>query len=230
MNAKATPLQSAPPPAPPQLPIHQALVAVMRDLDAIGKDRRNAAQGYSFRGIDDVYNMLHPVLAKHGVFTIPTVVEERTEERTNQKGTVLIYRVMKIRYDFVAADGSSISATVIGEGMDSGDKAANKAMSVAQKYAFIQVLAIPTEESKDPEDDHHEVAPRTGQELHREPAGDGYNPAIQEHKQKLAVQLKAKKIPEDLWAKVSALMVGKGPDQLDDVIETVYAKERGEKR
>jgi hypothetical protein len=48
---------------------------------------------------------------------------------------------------------------VIGEGMDSGDKASNKAMAVAHKYAIIQVFAIPTEDDKDPENDSHEVVP-----------------------------------------------------------------------
>lgn len=43
--------------------------------------------------------------------------------------------------------------------MDSGDKATNKAMSVALKYACFQVLMIPTEEMLDPDSETHEVAP-----------------------------------------------------------------------
>ena len=35
--------------------------------------------------------------------------------------------------------------------MDSGDKATNKAMSVAFKYACFQVFCIPTEEMRDPD-------------------------------------------------------------------------------
>jgi len=42
--------------------------------------------------------------------------------------------------------------------MDSGDKAANKAMAVAHKYALLQAFCIPTEDVKDPETNHHEVA------------------------------------------------------------------------
>ena len=41
--------------------------------------------------------------------------------------------------------------------MDSGDKAANKAMSAAHKYALLQVFCIPTEEPKDSENEHHEI-------------------------------------------------------------------------
>ena len=48
----------------------------------------------------------------------------------------MIYSVCKIRYTFFAVDGSSISAIVVGEGMDTGDKATNKAMATA----FLQNL------------------------------------------------------------------------------------------
>ncbi len=141
--------------------IHSKIPAVMADISAIGKDRKNTAQGYQFRGIDDVYNELHAALAVHKVFTVPKVIEDRTEERLSNKGGTLIYRVLKIEYTFFAEDGSSITATMLGEGMDSGDKAANKAMAVAHKYALLQVFAIPTDEPKDPENDSPEPAPKT---------------------------------------------------------------------
>jgi hypothetical protein len=140
--------------------IYGAMIAVMRDVGAIAKDRKNATQGYSFRGIDDVYAALHDLLAKHGVFTIPEVISDRSEERTTKSGSALIYRILKIRYTFCAEDGSCLASTVIGEGMDSGDKASNKAMSVAHKYALLQVFCIPTEDAKDPEMDSPEVIPK----------------------------------------------------------------------
>lgn len=41
--------------------------------------------------------------------------------------------------------------------MDTGDKATNKAMSIAFKYACFQVFCIPTEEMIDPDAEVHEV-------------------------------------------------------------------------
>jgi hypothetical protein len=123
----------------------------MREVDAIAKERTNTQQGFKFRGIDDVYNAIHPLFAKHGVFTVPTVGEERSEERTTKSGGALIYRILKMSYEFFAEDGSSVKATVVGEGMDSGDKASNKAMAVAHKYALLQILCIPTEDMPDPD-------------------------------------------------------------------------------
>lgn len=126
----------------------------MQNVEAVGKDRRNQMQGYNFRGIDDLYNMLHEALSKIGVFSVPFVLEDRTEERTTAKGGLLIYRVLKIKYTFYAEDGSSIESIVLGEAMDSGDKGSNKAMSVAHKYALLQIFAIPTSDPKDVENEN----------------------------------------------------------------------------
>ena len=136
------------------------MVAIMSSITALEKTRQNQSQGYRFRGIDDVYNMLHEIMADNGVFCLPNVVADRHEERTNQKGTCLIYRIVTMRYTFMASDGSSVETTAIGEGMDSGDKAANKAMSAAQKYALLQAFLIPTEDEKDSENDSPKVSPR----------------------------------------------------------------------
>ena len=141
--------------------IYKKISDVMNDIDAISKNRKNTqGSGYNFRGIDDVYNELHSVLSKHHVFTVPEVLEERTEERVSKSGGNLIYRILKIKYTFFTEDGSSVTSIVIGEAMDSGDKAANKAMSVAHKYCLLQVFAIPTEEEKDPEVETHEPLPK----------------------------------------------------------------------
>ena len=48
--------------------------------------------------------------------------------------------------------------------MDSGDKATNKAMSIAYKYACFQVFCIPTEEMMDPDAEILEPAPKTSKQ------------------------------------------------------------------
>jgi hypothetical protein len=136
--------------------IFEAMAGIMADVEAIKKDQQNKSQGFKFRGIDDVYNAVHPLLAKHKVFTIPTLLDERTEERQTRSGSNLIYRFLKMKYTFYTTDGSFIEAIVPGEGMDSGDKAANKGMAVAHKYALLQSLCIPTEDMIDPDSEVQE--------------------------------------------------------------------------
>nr|WP_321298383.1 ERF family protein [uncultured Sphaerochaeta sp.] len=167
--------------------IYQAMAEVMKDVEAIGKDQQNKQQGFKFRGIDDVYNAVHPIFAKHGVFTVPTVLSERTEERQTRSGGNLIYRILTMKYTFFASDGSSVEAVVIGEGMDSGDKGANKGMAIAHKYALLQTLCIPTEDMVDPDSEVPESStrkPDTGRpvqqnrpEPSRKPEGKPYDPA-----------------------------------------------------
>lgn len=149
--------------------IFKKIPAIMCEMPSIGKDRKNAGQGYNFRGIDDVYNFVQPLLAKHGVFMSAEILSDHHEERTSKQGTAMMYRVLNMRYSFVAEDGSSVATDAVGEGMDSGDKASAKAMSIAQKYAILQMFLVPTEEPKDPEVDNPEVKPKAKAEPKPEP-------------------------------------------------------------
>lgn len=138
--------------------IYAQITKIMTDLSAVSKSQKNKIQGFDFRGIDDVINELHPLLAKHGVFIVPEILEERRQERETKSGGISTFVIMKIKYSFYAEDGSHISAVMIGEAADSGDKASNKAQSIALKYACIQVFAIPTKDAKDQDEEIHEPA------------------------------------------------------------------------
>ena len=136
--------------------IYAAIAAVMADVGAVGKDATNTFDRYKYRSIDAVMNAMHPAMAKHNVFVTPEVLEQTREDRTSKTGGPMIYSVTKVRYTFYTDDGSQVTATVIGEGMDRGDKSMNKAMSAAFKYALFQVFCIPTEEMVDSETDSPE--------------------------------------------------------------------------
>ena len=136
----------------------------MRKIGAIGKTSENTQQKYKFRGIDAVYNALNPVMSELGLFVCPEILDHRREERETEsmyngqtKRSVLKYSILTIKYTLYAPDGSNISCVVVGEGMDSGDKASNKAMSVALKYACFQLFMIPTEEMIDPDTESPEA-------------------------------------------------------------------------
>lgn len=131
--------------------IYGKIADCMQQLGAIGKDSRNTQHGFMYRGVDAVMNALNPVLTANRMFCVPEVLEQHREERQTRNGGNLIYSILKMRYTMYAEDGSSVSADVIGEGMDSADKSSNKAMSVAYKYAMFQIFSIPTEEMADPD-------------------------------------------------------------------------------
>ena len=158
--------------------IYKLIGEAMKKVGAIGKDSAATNQSgkrmYMFRGVDAVYNALNPVLSELGLFICPEVLEQTREERKSTSGGTLIYAILKVKFTIYAPDGSNVSCVVVGEGMDSGDKASNKAMSVAFKYACFELLCIPTEEMVDPDGEVHDVAPGT-----KEP--DRPNATQQEH-------------------------------------------------
>ncbi|CNI68270.1 MULTISPECIES: ERF family protein [Yersinia] len=149
--------------------VYKAIAGVAKDLSEVGisKDSRNQQQGFQFRGIDAVYNALSPALVKNGLVILPRITERTVSERVTAKGGVLFYVVVKAEFDFVATeDGSSHTIVTFGEAMDSGDKATNKAMSIAYKYAAFQAFCIPTEETAaDPDAEIHHPAPRTPDQI-----------------------------------------------------------------
>ena len=143
--------------------VYQAISAVQKDLSTqgISKDRKNMqGSGYAFRGIDDVYNALAPFLAKHGLCILPRVLNRESVERQSKAGGALFYITVEVEFDLVAEDGSKHTIKTFGEAMDSGDKATNKAMSAAYKYACMQSFCIPTEGDNDADSQTHQVAPK----------------------------------------------------------------------
>lgn len=141
--------------------VYAKIAAVQAALahTGISKARSNQQQGYKFRGIDDVFNALAPLLADNGLCVLPRILTRELVERKNAKGNPLFYVTVEAEFDFVAAeDGSVHTVRTFGEAMDSADKATNKAMSAAYKYAALMAFAIPTEGDNDADATTHEVA------------------------------------------------------------------------
>ncbi|CAB4184766.1 Essential recombination function protein [uncultured Caudovirales phage] len=142
--------------------VYAAICAVTAEMAHVGiaKGRKNAQQGYAFRGIDDVYAALSSVLAKEKLAIIPYVEERTVVENQSKNGGTLFYVTVAARFDLVSAvDGSKHSARCYGEAMDSADKATNKAMSAAYKYMALQTFCIPTEGDNDADATTPEPAP-----------------------------------------------------------------------
>lgn len=190
--------------------VYQAINAVQAELskDGITKSRRNQQQGYNFRGIDDVYNALSPLLAKHGLCIMPRILTRDVQERTTKSGSVLFYVTVEAEFDFVAAeDGSKHTVRTYGEAMDSGDKATNKAMSAAYKYAAFQAFAIPTEGDNDADAQTHEPAPASDKDKAR---ADDFAAAIADAQDDIALagigkELASSKLPAGLLVNLRKL-------------------------
>lgn len=138
--------------------VYQAISNVSKALlSGIAKNTTNQQQGWRYRGVDDVMNALAKNLTENGLLIIPQVIERTCEERRTDRGKPIFYVTVTMDFEFICVeDGSTKTVRMVGEGMDSGDKATNKAMSIAYKYAALQTFCIPTEETSiDPDAQVH---------------------------------------------------------------------------
>lgn len=145
----------------PPLNVYQCIANVQGALakSGISKDSENTFDRYKFRGIDAVYNALAPLLAEHGLCVLPRIIERDCQERTSKKGDPMFYVTVTAEFDFVSSgDGSCHTVRTYGEAMDRSDKATNKAMSAAYKYAAFMTFAIPTEGDNDADATSPDVA------------------------------------------------------------------------
>lgn len=63
--------QRQPPPAfPPQ--IAKAVIAVMKEVQSLAKDKENQFGGFNYASVDDFFEMVRPKIAENGLFLLPT--------------------------------------------------------------------------------------------------------------------------------------------------------------
>lgn len=141
--------------------VYQCINKVQAELAKVGISKdRECQQGarFRYRGIDEVYKTLAPLLSSTGLCILPRIVGRVCDERRSAKGGALFYVTVEAEFDFVSMeDGTKHIVRTYGEAMDSGDKATNKAMSIAYKNAIFMAFSVPTDGDNDPDAHAHEV-------------------------------------------------------------------------
>ncbi len=161
-----------------KLKIYAAMLAIQKDVEAIGRDSMNRDQGYAFRSADAITAHLQPLFKKHGVFCVPTVLAGERDQYQSARGSTMHNQRTTVQYRFYAEDGSHVDAIVVGEGTDSSDKATSKSMTMAQKVALAQVFTIPwSDVTADADEETPEAPPRSWPEGDALPAARGRSSA-----------------------------------------------------
>lgn len=138
--------------------IYSKISLIMDEMEAVPKSKEmTQGASYKYRGIEQIKNASNPLFSKHKVFYSPKVLEHKIEQKTSNAGKPMLHHVVKVQYTLFAEDGSKVECEVYGEAMDSGDKGVGKAQSYAEKVMLIQILNIPTEEQKDPDDENPQL-------------------------------------------------------------------------
>jgi len=120
--------------------IYELMARVMNDVRDVGKNGFNDHQKYKFRGVDDFIGALAQPLRDHGVFMMTEILDFQVSVRGKMNAVH-----MRVAFHFYGPAGDKVTATTLGEASDTADKASNKAMSAALKYALMQTFMIPVD-------------------------------------------------------------------------------------
>ncbi len=130
--------------------IHQAINAVMNEVGYVKKSC-SAGVSYSFAGEAALIAAIRPAMVENGIYMHVLKIDNVTRENiTTAKGAQMINTLITATIRFThAPSGTFIDSASTGEGFDSGDKSANKAMTGLYKYAMRQTFCIETGDDPD---------------------------------------------------------------------------------
>ena len=129
--------------------IHQAINAVMQEVGYV-KKTKSGGLNYSFAGESALIAALRPAMVENGIYMHVLKIESVTRENyTTKSGTAMVNTVISAIIRFTHLSGSFVDVASTGEGSDSGDKSANKAMTGLYKYAMRQTFCIETGDDPD---------------------------------------------------------------------------------
>lgn len=132
--------------------LYAKMAAVMNEVGYVKKRGHNQAQNYDYVMAADIANEVGKLLADKGLAFAPVDQSMEWETRESNRGSALFVCRLSVMYSLFDIDtGQSIQIPSFGEGMDTGDKAAYKAMTGALKYALIQTFLIAA--GDDPEEE-----------------------------------------------------------------------------
>ncbi len=136
--------------------IDEAINWIMSQVGYVQK-KKAGGLNYTFAGEAALIQALRPWMVLAGVtMHVAKIINKVREQYETKSGTVMQSITLDALIRFThAASGTFIEVMSSGEGSDTGDKASNKALTGAYKYALRQTFCIET--GDDP--DEHASAP-----------------------------------------------------------------------
>ena len=141
--------------------IHEDIAAVMQSVGYVQKTK-SPGLTYTYAGEASLIEALRPPMVEAGIYCyVADLIEINETQFETAKGTpmnqVSLTAVVRFMH---TPSGTFIDVKARGTGMDTGDKAGNKAATGAYKYALRQTFCIET--GDDPDKDPSEEQARAG--------------------------------------------------------------------
>ena len=134
-------------------PLVAAINQVMAEVSRVKKTGVNTHHRYRYASEEDLLEAIRPAMVRAGLVMMPGDVRILNQSDTGKN--TLIY--IGVDYDLHHTSGTGMKLTVASSGIDNQDKAIPKAMTMALKYAIIQLFLIPRSDN-DP-DEHKPERP-----------------------------------------------------------------------
>lgn len=122
----------------------EKIMAIMEEVQYLAKDDKVEFKNTKYRALSEekVTSIMRRQLEKHNVIVYP--VEQRWERMGQISHVDVKYRIVN-----VDDPADYIEVVSCGDGADTQDKGAGKAMTYAYKYMWLRTFAIPTGEDPD---------------------------------------------------------------------------------
>lgn len=126
----------------PAKSLAEAVCRVMQAVSYVRKDKQMQGGGsYQYVSIEAIIDKLRPEMIRHGLVLLPVGLEPLHQGDHGRQ----VHLRLKYTFDLVHHhSGETRQIVVVGEGMDVGDKAGNKCMTAARKYALVMAFNIET--------------------------------------------------------------------------------------
>lgn len=148
-------------------------------VSAVLHDDKNTEHKYSFASAETIYKTCRNGMAEVGLAVIPfmgsylEVPILKNDNSGERRGAYL-----QVNFDYCLIDsetGYTVVIPWIGEVMEYGDKAFNKASTNATKYMLRTLFLLPTDKEEDPDRNSEEGRPGTQEGNSRQDRGRGRN-------------------------------------------------------
>lgn len=111
----------------------------------VGKNGENTHFKFKYQAWDDVLPAVRGACVEVGLVILPNIVSTERGDK---------YVTIKARFDCIDTEtGQTLAVEYAGEANGNDDKAIQKAMTSATKYAFLKLFQISTKDDHDPDGD-----------------------------------------------------------------------------
>lgn len=135
--------------------ICKKILAIMKDVEYVQKDGKNKFQNYNYVSEANISEKVRQSMVTNGIIAVPNVanISVIPAGKTNSGAEQRLTTVDLITEWIDSESGESITVSMSGQGIDTGDKGVYKAITGANKYTLMKMFQIATGDDPEKEEE-----------------------------------------------------------------------------